>query len=278
VLNCDAGVGVVYAHRTRVEGAAIGLTGSIFLGRTKTSGRTADDGQGVWFRPSDVCVAPDGSVIVADWYDPGVGGHGMGDRETYGRLLRVSDPAQHGDLGRSATETLWDSPNIAVRMKARQQSEELTAQWISQAKGDNPRRAARALAMLSGSKQGTAATRDALTHPHERVRAAALRMMHGVQGARSLLTVSETLVNDPSPLVRALALRLLRTVDADAKHDLLLDLTLRGPVADRTYLESIGLGARGDELALFQALVQRNKDGSPIPTLLRKVAWRLQLE
>ena len=27
-----------------------------------------------WFRPADVCVAPDGSLIVADWYDPGVGG------------------------------------------------------------------------------------------------------------------------------------------------------------------------------------------------------------
>jgi glucose/arabinose dehydrogenase len=24
-----------------------------------------------WFRPSDVCVAPDGSVLVADWNDPG---------------------------------------------------------------------------------------------------------------------------------------------------------------------------------------------------------------
>ena len=23
-----------------------------------------------WFRPSDVKVAPDGSLIVADWYDP----------------------------------------------------------------------------------------------------------------------------------------------------------------------------------------------------------------
>ena len=32
-----------------------------------------------WFRPSDICVAPDGSIFVADWYDPGVGGHGMGD-------------------------------------------------------------------------------------------------------------------------------------------------------------------------------------------------------
>src|SRR5207249_2872453 len=42
-----------------------------------------------WFRPSDVCVAPDGSLMVADWYDPGVGGHGMGDT-TRGRIFRVA--------------------------------------------------------------------------------------------------------------------------------------------------------------------------------------------
>ena len=32
-----------------------------------------------WFRPVDVAVAPDGSLMVADWYDPGVGGHQVGD-------------------------------------------------------------------------------------------------------------------------------------------------------------------------------------------------------
>src|SRR5437870_2065293 len=42
-----------------------------------------------WFRPSDVCVAPDGSVFVCDWYDPGVGGHGMGDIKK-GRVFRIA--------------------------------------------------------------------------------------------------------------------------------------------------------------------------------------------
>src|SRR6185503_6909124 len=48
-----------------------------------------------WFRPSDVCVAPDGSVFIADWYDPGVGGHGMGDW-TRGRLYRLTPKGHKG--------------------------------------------------------------------------------------------------------------------------------------------------------------------------------------
>ncbi len=48
-----------------------------------------------WFRPSDVCVAPDGSIMIADWYDPGVGGHGMGDW-TRGRVYRLTSKGQKG--------------------------------------------------------------------------------------------------------------------------------------------------------------------------------------
>jgi putative membrane-bound dehydrogenase-like protein len=48
-----------------------------------------------WFRPSDVCVAPDGSVFVSDWYDPGVGGHGMGDT-TRGRIYRITPKGHQG--------------------------------------------------------------------------------------------------------------------------------------------------------------------------------------
>ena len=58
-----------------------------------------------WFRPSDVCVAPDGSLFVADWYDPGVGGHRMGDI-TRGRIFRVAPPQDA--LPRAAPRLLDD--------------------------------------------------------------------------------------------------------------------------------------------------------------------------
>src|SRR5207248_2907514 len=76
-----------------------------------------------WFRPSDVCVAPDGSVFIADWYDPGVGGHGMGDT-TRGRIYRLapkgnkpSVPTVNLDTPEGVLEAL-KSPCLAVRHMA----------------------------------------------------------------------------------------------------------------------------------------------------------------
>lgn len=42
-----------------------------------------------WFRPTDVAVAPDGAVYFADWYDPVVGGHNIGDPHR-GRIYRLA--------------------------------------------------------------------------------------------------------------------------------------------------------------------------------------------
>ncbi len=81
-LHCDAGPNVVRGYITQPDGA--GYKAEIVNILEGTQNR--------WFRPSDVAVAPDGSLIVADWYDPGVGGHGMGD-VTRGRLFRVTTKA-----------------------------------------------------------------------------------------------------------------------------------------------------------------------------------------
>ncbi|MEQ8807482.1 MAG: PQQ-dependent sugar dehydrogenase, partial [Imperialibacter sp.] len=79
MIHTDAGPNVVRAYPVEKKGA--GYTASIVNILKGT-----DD---PWFRPSDVCVAPDGSLFVADWYDPGVGGHQMGD-QAQGRIYRVA--------------------------------------------------------------------------------------------------------------------------------------------------------------------------------------------
>ncbi|MCC6507526.1 MAG: ThuA domain-containing protein, partial [Pirellulaceae bacterium] len=81
VIHCDAGPNVVRAYPAAPEGA--GYKAEIVNMLVGERDR--------WFRPADVCVAPDGSLFVTDWYDPGVGGHNMQDMER-GRLFRLAPP------------------------------------------------------------------------------------------------------------------------------------------------------------------------------------------
>lgn len=77
-LHTDAGPRNLRCYHTKIDGAGFSVEQENMISST--------DG---WFRPSDVKVAPDGSVYIADWYDPGVGGHGMGDT-TRGRIYRLA--------------------------------------------------------------------------------------------------------------------------------------------------------------------------------------------
>lgn len=84
LLHCDAGPREVRWFHRKPKGAGYELEKEVLL--------TSSDN---WFRPSDVCVAPDGSIFVADWYDRGVGGHGMGD-PTDGRIYRITPKGHKG--------------------------------------------------------------------------------------------------------------------------------------------------------------------------------------
>ena len=84
LLHCDAGPREVRWFHRKAKGAGYELEKELLL--------TSSDN---WFRPSDVCVAPDGSIFVADWYDRGVGGHGMGD-PTDGRIYRITPKGHQG--------------------------------------------------------------------------------------------------------------------------------------------------------------------------------------
>jgi putative membrane-bound dehydrogenase-like protein len=84
LLHCDAGPREVRWFHIKPKGAGHELEKEVLLTSTDN-----------WFRPSDVCVAPDGSIIVADWYDRGVGGHGMGD-PTDGRIYRITPKGHKG--------------------------------------------------------------------------------------------------------------------------------------------------------------------------------------
>ena len=78
IIHADAGPNVVRAYPVENEGAGYSATMDNLV-----------KGKDQWFRPADVCVAPDGSLFIADWYDPGVGGHQVGDLQQ-GRIYRLA--------------------------------------------------------------------------------------------------------------------------------------------------------------------------------------------
>ncbi len=113
VLEVDAGTRQVNFFPMSRHGAAFRTEYMVFL-----------SGDDPWFRPVDACAAPDGSVIVADWYDAGVGGHAFSDQTT-GRLYRVAPKGQKSrpvkvdlatPLGLLAA---LQSPNVATQDAAR---------------------------------------------------------------------------------------------------------------------------------------------------------------
>ena len=112
LLHVDAGPRQVRCYHLKPNGAGYDVDRQDIVTSTDT-----------WFRPSDICVAPDGSVFIADWYDPGVGGHGMGDT-TRGRIYRLAPKGNKPSVLKVNLETTagiseaLGSPNLAVRFMA----------------------------------------------------------------------------------------------------------------------------------------------------------------
>jgi len=294
LIHCDAGPRTVRAYPVTIEGAGYKAEMVDIL--------TSDDN---WYRPADVSIAPDGSLFVADWYDPGVGGHNMGDNvagSIRGRIYRVAPTglaykvqAPDFSTAEGCVEAL-KSPNNPTRYVA----------WTGlHAMGE---KAAPALQKLASSK-------DKL------FRARALHLLMHVNGKfESTLGVA---MNDEDPAIRVMAAREGRLLAAAGKFpDRLIDaeqviamvkaetdkqvlreyaLTLRvlknlpsdqpsssvnlGPVwaalaqkhdgKDRWYLEALGIGAMGRETEFFKAWLAAVGDKWDTPAG-RDIIWRMR--
>jgi putative heme-binding domain-containing protein len=246
IIHCDAGPSVVRSYPVKSDGA----------------GYAADmvnvmDGSELnqWFRPSDVCVAPDGSLIVADWYDPGVGGHRMQDVER-GRLFRVSSktgvhpkPATPDFSNPASAVAALKSPNLATRFLAWNAIETFGSSAMPQLKqlweSSNPRIRARALwriGKLAIPKQEKLNFIIAGLNDHDpELRCCAIRLCVQILSD----VVGEINLNDPSPAVIReilLAMRQWRTENSPEAWAILANNLTQG---DRWLLEAIGIAADG---------------------------------
>lgn len=290
IIHCDAGPNVVRAYPAKKAGAGYSaqMVDILFGARDN------------WFRPSDVCVAPDGSIIVADWYDPGVGGHRMGDVDK-GRLFRVAPPNTPYKIPKLDVSTIagaieaLKSPNLASRYLAwtallgfASNQADAVGKALDEVlqKDPNPRYKARALSVLSKIpplRQKSIET--ALKDQDPDLRITALRLARQKPAAEDIQKhveyvtgIIRRLSSDGSPQVRrecALALRLLQSPQ---KAELWASLAAQHDGQDRWYLEALGIGADRNWDACIEAAKRQAGNLSPAELAASPVArdliWR----
>lgn len=240
MLHCEALTNEVRQYSTQKKGA--GYVASI-TGLLK--------GLDQWFRPVDVCTAPDGSVMVADWYDPGVGGGTAGDAQK-GRIYRLSYKKPKYDLPKIRFNTpkeivvALQNPTNSVRAKVwkiiTQKPDLYKIELEKLAKNNNPIYKSRALWVLAQlQKNKSDYINLALNDNNENIRVAGVKM--AFFDKENLLKYLNTVKNDSSALVRkeaAIALRFSKTFEAAI---LWANFALQYPIGDRWYLEALGIGS-----------------------------------
>lgn len=271
MIHCEAGHNVVRAYPVKMAGA--GYTGEVV---------NLLKGKDDWFRPSDASVAPDGSVFVADWYDPAVGGHKFGDPE-HGRIYRVAPKRHHyrvkpADLSTAeAAVTALGSPNLSVKAlaweKLRAAADAQPALEKTWKEAKNPRLRARVLWLL-GKKSEHPDTwlQAALQDPDADIRATALRLSRQGDPARMMSLVQHAL-KDSAPAVRREAALCLRYVDTPESAAAWAALATQYDGRDRWYLEALGIGSDLHADACFAAWQSQTPDAANTPAG-REIVWR----
>ncbi|MEO6527466.1 MAG: PVC-type heme-binding CxxCH protein [Gemmatimonadaceae bacterium] len=271
LLHAEPGTNEVRAFPHRADGAGYAAEVIPILSSTRDR----------MFRPVDVAVAPDGSLIVADWYDAGVGGHNMSD-QTQGRIIRVAPPGSRYvvpklDLSTAAgAARALRSPNHATRYLAYERLHQLgrRAEGVltEMYRSAEPRDRAQALWLLARIPgRGLQHVKTALRDADPNMRIVAIRATRRI-GA-DVMPVVEQLVRDPSPAVRREVAIALRHQTGPRAPALWAELASQHDGRDRWYLEALGIAADRQWDRFFPAWLEKTGSAWNTPAG-RDIVWR----
>lgn len=278
MIHCDAGTNVVRAYPVQKNGA----------GYTATITNIVKGEKDQWFRPADVCTAPDGSLIVADWYDPGVGGHAAGD-QSRGRIYRIAPPNTAYTIPKQdyssvqGAITALQNPNLSVRYHAWNVLQQMGASAVPELEklwnntSADPRMRARAFWVLVKMK-GVDADKyiqQAIKNPNSDLRITGLRAAREINA--DVINVVKALVNDNDVQVRrecALALHHRKSPEAASLWG---TLAAQYDGKDRWYLEALGIGADGQWNDFFAAYKKQIND-SLQSEASKNIVWRARTD
>ena len=249
LIHAAPGHNVVRSYKISNQGA--GYTAQI-----ENLVKSRDD----WFRPSDVTVAPDGSLFITDWYDGGVGGHKAEDLAR-GRVYRLSTSGSYRpttynfSTGEGAMAGLL-SDNMDVFYQSWQKlhamgegAEPYLKDLIS--KGGTAKARALWLATLIPSRANDY-LQMALQDEAAKFRIQGIRMARYVAG-KHLTDYLQQMVTDPSAQVRRELAIALKYQTGPKVADLWSNLALQHQAGDRWSLEALGIGADENPEELFEA-------------------------
>ena len=275
IIHCDAGPRVVRAYPVKPSGA----------GYRATIENVLSGEQDNWYRPADVCVAPDGALFIADWNDAGVGGHNMADRkleEMSGRIYRVAPegnqprrPAFRLDRTTGAIRALKSSNHearylgwTALEKMGAQAESALLEVW----QGNGKRNRARVFPLLVRLKgKAEHYLEQGVQDKDPDIRIVALRTAR--ERNLEVTKLVARLVEDPSPRVRRECAIALRYDSSEAAAQLWARLAALHKGRDRWYLEALGIGAQGQEDRFFAAWLEQVGDNWNTRSG-RDIVWR----
>ncbi len=276
-LHCDPGPREVrkYPH----ELAGFGMKGKMEAWLT-----TQGDN---YFRPDDICVAPDGSLLISDWYDGGVGGHGYNDPDR-GRIFRVTPTGRNNFAFKNLViggpyKTLEDaarsltSPNLATQFEARERilnGKESVQEKIQVLDGHGPKdnkfqepwKAYTARCFWLYDRLGPEGQKYLAKYleSDNAFKALSVRIL---RRHPECLQKILPLVNDPSPEVQREVLLACRNVKKDDKLapevlKTMLAVASKFDGSDRYMLETINIAAGEQKAELAKALIE-SRDFKP---------------
>ncbi len=306
LLSCEPGRNVIFGYQPVVEGAGFKLDrtdfvtsnaeknfdGADFTGGVRKQRSMAAEARTKFnFRPSDITVGPDGALYVADWTDPRVGGHDTQDDAASGVIYRIAPKGFKSgvpkiDLGTVDGAVLaLKSPAVNVRSLGYQKLKASgAAAYDAVAKvldDPNPYIASRAVWLMPylGDK-GRAKLETLIASEDAADRLTAFRAIRRTDGAIDDLPYARKLSTDPDSGVRAEAAQAVRGRSFEEARDVLVNVALKYDGKDRSYLESLGIGAGHHTEALWKAIGQKLQPGEPLKWSdnFARLTWRLMPE
>ena len=291
LLSCEAGKNVVHGYKPKRRGAGFDLNRKNFISTHKAvdedyKWKETFEQKSKWFRPSDISVGTDGSLYIADWYDPVVGGHQMLDKKGFGRIYRITPTGKTlktPKIDLSSTKGQIKAllnPAVNVRysgfLALQKQGDKIAGKIKSILNSDNPFYKARAIWLLAqlGDK-GISEVKSLLKDQDENVRLTAFRALK--QRPNLVSEILKIAVNDPSSAVRGEAAIAMRDLPESETTALIVKLAKQFDGVDPWYLNAIGIASTGKDEQTYAAIKKAIGDEDPLKwsTSFSEIAWRL---